>query len=98
MSNLNDFNENLRQSIMKKEDMIQDTEKSVDLHLSKEQFMEKMQKEPDGWELMDLLEIGESAICERMGLIKGYSKDGTVCFDVPRWNNLLAHLRIVNSI
>lgn len=68
------------------------------LTLSKEDFITKMLKEKDGTALLDCLEMGEWRIAERMGLIDGYYEDGKAFFTVPRWNNLVAHLRIVNSV
>ena len=77
---------------------ISETEDSTDLVLTKEEFMERMEQEPDGIALMSLLESGESHVVERMGLCHGYDKDGQVFFDVPGWNNLVSHLRLVNSV
>lgn len=71
---------------------------SVNLTLAKPEFMTKMLKEKDGWVLMDCLEFGEWKVAERLGLINGYIKDGQPYFDIPRWNNLVEHLRIVNSV
>lgn len=71
---------------------------SQNLILFKQQFMDKMLQEKDGWALLDCLESGEWRVAERLGLINGYVKDGQPCFDVPRWNNLVEHLRIVNSV
>lgn len=76
----------------------QENTESKNLTLTKEQFMGKMLLEEDGVGLLDLLESGEWRVVERMGMINGYVKDGKPYFDVPRWNNLVAHLRIVNSI
>ena len=77
---------------------IQESEDSVNLTLTKEAFMAKMLKEKDGWALLDLLEAGEWRIAERLGLIRGYYQDGKTLFEIPRWNNLVEHLRIVNSV
>ena len=71
---------------------------TTDLHLEREDFMQKMFAEENGQQLLDLLEEGEWRVCERMGLSKAYVEDGTAYIDVPRWNNLVAHLKIVNSI
>lgn len=71
---------------------------STNLTLTKPEFMAKMLKEKNGWALMDCLEFGEWKVAERLGLIIGYIKDGQPYFDVPRWNNLVEHLRIVNSV
>lgn len=82
-------------------DAISPTEESVDsidLSLTKAEFMSKMLKEKDGWALLDLLEMGESEVAERLGLIHGYIENSTVYFDIPQWNTLLNHLRIVNSV
>ena len=61
-------------------------------------IMDKMLKEKDGWALLDLLEIGEWRVVENLGLVNGYIKEGVVYFNIPRWNNLVEHLRIVNSV
>jgi len=74
-----------------------ETEDSVALHLTKDEFRMKMLKEPDGQSLLVLLEDGEHKICERMGLCRGYIENETIYIDVPGWVNLLAHLRIVNG-
>ena len=71
---------------------------STNLTLTKAEFMAKMLKEKDGWALLHLLEIGEWKVVENLGLIIGYIKDSQVYFNVPRWNNLVEHLRIVNSV
>lgn len=76
----------------------EETAESVDLHLTRDEFMAKMREEPDGQALLDLLEAGEWRICERLGLSNAYHADGEAWIDVPRWNNLVAHLRIVNSV
>lgn len=60
--------------------------------------MDRMLKEKDGWALLDCLENSEWKVAERLGLINGYIKDDIAHFDVPRWNNLVEHLRIVNSV
>lgn len=93
---MKEFLDNLR-----KQAAIGNTEEnteSVNLALAKPEFMAKMLKEKDGWALMDCLEHGEWKIAERLGLIEGYVKDGIAWFNVPRWNNLVEHLRIVNSV
>lgn len=76
----------------------EETAETKNLHLTKQQFMDKVLKEKDGWALLDCLEGGEHRIAERLGLINGYHQNGEIYFDIPEWNNLIAHLRIVNSI
>lgn len=76
----------------------EETPDTKNLHLTKQQFMERMLKEKDGWPLMDCLEGGEYRVAERLGLIRGYVQNGQIYFDIPEWNNLVAHLRIVNSV
>ena len=71
---------------------------STDLHLTRDEFMQRMLREVDGQQLLDLMEKGECWVCERFGLCDAYYKDGVAYIDVPRWNNLLQHLRIVNSV
>lgn len=66
---------------------------TVDLHLSREEFMAKMLEEKDGQRLLDLLEDGEWRVVERMGLCQSVEKEGYYWFDVPRWNNLVSYLR-----
>lgn len=80
------------------EKKIEETEETTDLHLTRDEFMQKMLKEQNGQELLDLLEDGEWRICERMGLSKAYFENNIPYIDVPRWNNLVAHLRLVNSV
>ena len=92
---LNKLNESLRKAIMPEVVSGQD---ETSLHLTKQEFMDKMLKEKDGWQLLDLLEIGEANIAERLGLIHGYLKNSQVYFDIPSWHHLVAHLRIVNSV
>ena len=77
---------------------IQETEETTSLHLTRDEFAARMRREPDGQELLDLMEAGEWRICERMGLSNAYYSDGTAYIDVPGWNNLVAHLRIVNGV
>ncbi len=78
----------------------EETAESVNLTLTKQQFVDKMKLEMNGKGdlLLDLLERGEWRIAERMGLIHGEHKNGEVVFTVPRWNNLVQHLRIVHSV
>jgi len=76
----------------------QETAESTDLKLSQAEFIERMIREEDGQSLLDLMEVGEWRVCERMGLTFGYMQGSTAYIDVPRWNNLVAHLRMVNSV
>jgi hypothetical protein len=77
---------------------IVETPETTDLHLTREQFMEKMLKEKDGQALLDLLER-EYAICEKLKLTNAYYGDNNVAFiDVPKWNTLVAHLSVLNSV
>lgn len=91
---MKDFLDNLRGAI----EPIEESAESQNLTLTKEEFFLKMMLEEKGIELLDLLESGEWRVAERMGLINGYIKDGEPYFDIPRWKNLVAHLRIVNSV
>lgn len=75
-----------------------ETKETTNLVLSKHDFMTRMLKEPDGWQLLDLLENGEWRVAERLGLILGERTPRGIEFQVPRWRNLVAHLRIVNSV
>ena len=75
-----------------------ETPETSNLHLTREEFMDKMKAEKDGWRLLDLLESGEWRVAERLGLIRGYREGDKIYFDVPRWNNLVEHLRIVDSV
>jgi hypothetical protein len=77
--------------------LISESEETVNLHLTRTQFMERMLREPKGQELLNLMESGEWRICERMGLCNGYVQGGEVYIDVPGWANLVAHLNIVNG-
>lgn len=77
---------------------IQETADSLDLKLTQADFIERMNREEDGQSLLDLMEVGEWRVCERLGLTFGYMQGSTAYIDVPRWNNLVAHLRMVNSV
>ena len=57
-----------------------------------------MRRNEDGQQLLDLMESGEWRVCERLGLCKAYIKEDVAYIDVPRWNNLVQHLRIVDSV
>lgn len=74
-----------------------ETADTTNLVLSREQFMEKMHGEPDGQDLLDLLEDGEWRVVERLGLCTGNLEPAGPTFRIPRWKNLVAHLRIVNK-
>jgi len=75
-----------------------ETPETTELHLTREEFMERMLREPDGQRLLDLMEDGEWKVCERLGLTNAYYHEGVPYIDVPRWNNLVSHLKIVNSV
>jgi hypothetical protein len=90
---IREFAESLRGQI----ENTQEGSDTTDLHLTKQEFMDRMLREKDGRALLDLMEDGEWRVCERLGLTRAYY-DGVAYIDVPRWNNLLAHLRIVNSV
>jgi hypothetical protein len=68
------------------------------LVLTKDEFASKMMEEKDGQALLDLLEIGEWKVCERLGLCFGAVTETGPIIAVPRWKNLVAHLRIVNGV
>ena len=74
---------------------IAESEESSLLHLTRDEFMTKMLKEENGQELLNIMEIGEHRICERLGLCNGYRKDKIIYIDVPGWNNLVSHLQCV---
>lgn len=93
---MNEFIENLRKQVAF--GTTEETFDSTNLCLTKEQFASKMLVEKDGQALLDLLSMGEWQVAENLGLIKGYRANNQVLFDVPRWNNLVQHLRIVNSV
>ena len=76
----------------------EETADSTDLHLTRDDFMKRMLRNKDGQQLLDLMELGECWVCERLGLCDAYYEDGVPYIDVPRWNNLVKHLRIVNSV
>lgn len=80
-----------------------ETSETTDLHLTRKEFMERMLLERmllegDGQALLDLMENGEWKVCERLGLTNAYVHEGVAYIDVPRWNNLVTHLRVVNSV
>jgi hypothetical protein len=77
---------------------VQETADSLDLKLTQADFIERMNREEDGQSLLDLMEVGEWRVCERLGLTFGYMQGSTAYIDVPRWNNLVEHLRMVNSV
>lgn len=77
---------------------IEETEETSNLHLTRDDFATRMRQESDGQEFLNLMEAGEWRICERMGLCNAYYEDGVAYIDVPGWNNLVAHLRIVNGV
>lgn len=75
-----------------------ENEYTSDLLLTKDEFIDRVNREDNGQELLDLLEMGESNVCERMGLCHGYIEGGVVYFKVPEWNHLISHLKLVNSV
>ena len=95
MNQMDSFLKTLRESCGEK---TTETEDTLNLTLTKEQFMTKMLQEENGHELLQLLESGESDVVERLGLCHGEIKNGQVVFFVPKWNTLLAHLKIVSSV
>jgi len=76
----------------------EETTETKDLHLTRKEFMDKMLLEQDGRSLLDLMEIGEWKVCERLGLTNAHYEGDVAYIDVPRWINLVAHLRIVNNV
>lgn len=85
--NLPQFLDNLRGSIA-------EDNTTTDLRMSIEDFTRKLIELPDGKELAKLLMEGELKIAVRMGLIN-VEPDG---YHIPRWNNLIEHLRILQSV
>lgn len=75
-----------------------ETSETTGLHLTRDEFVARMLEEKDGQALLDLMEGGEWKVCERLGLTNAYLGEGGAYIDVPRWNNLVSHLRIVNSV
>jgi hypothetical protein len=75
-----------------------ETPETTELHLTREEFMIRMLLEPNGQAMLDLMEDGEWKVCERMGLTNAYYKEGVAYIDVPRWKNLVAHLKICNQV
>lgn len=59
-------------------------------------FNEAILNLEDGEELSELLQLGEWKVARRMGLVRFNNEEGGV--HVPNWAQLLAHLRIVQSI
>ena len=95
MDELNRFVEGLRRQIGGTDE----TPETTNLHLTRQEFMARMLLERDGQALLDLMEDGEWRVCERLGLSNAYyGADGTPYIDVPRWNNLVSHLRICHSV
>jgi hypothetical protein len=95
---MNDGIRNFAEALRGRIDNVGETPETTDLHLTRREFMDRMLLEGDGQILLDLMEDGEWRVCERLGLTNAYLSDGTAYIDVPRWNNLLAHLRIVQSV
>ncbi len=75
-----------------------ETKDTTNLTLTKNEFVTKILLEKDGQALLNLLESGEHKICESMELIHGYKEKEQTYFNIPGWNNLIAHLKIVNSV
>lgn len=94
MDDLQKFAEILRGKV----ESVEETPETRSLHLTREEFMARMLLESDGQGLLDLMESGEWRVCERLGLTSAYYEGKVAYIDVPRWNNLIAHLRIVNSV
>lgn len=94
MDELNRFVEGLRRQIGGTEE----TPETTNLHLTREEFMARMLLEPNGQDYLNLMEDGEWKVCERMGLTNAYYSDGVAYIDVPRWNNLVAHLKICHQV
>ena len=70
-------------------------EATTNLRLSPDEFVKKMYLEHDGEALLELMASGEISVCERLGLVSTDEVNEGVII-VPRWGNLVAHLRIVN--
>lgn len=77
---------------------VKETADSTDLHLIRSEFMARMLREEDGQQLLDLMESGEWTVCERLGLCNALTEDNKAYIDVPRWNTLVQHLKIVNNV
>lgn len=88
---LNDFAEMLRQQCNHD---LNETGETSNLTLTQSEFESKILAEDNGTALLDLYKRGESRICERLGLVR-VEQMGIV---VPRWKNLIAHLKIVESV
>lgn len=88
---LNDFAEILRQQCNHD---LSETGDTTNLTLTQSEFDAKVLSEENGIALLDLYKRGECRICERLGLVR-VEQEGIV---VPRWKNLIAHLRIVESV
>ena len=88
---LNDFAEMLRQQCNHD---LNETGETTNLTLTQSEFDAKVLSEENGTALLDLYKRGECRICERLGLVR-IEQMGIV---IPRWKNLIAHLRIVESV
>lgn len=88
-----DFN-NILKNIRNQINPDSETPETSNLVMSEQEFFNKVLLEENGKELLTLLEDGEVNICKRIGLMT--LKDGQV--EVPQWNSLISHLRIVNSV
>lgn len=88
---LNDFAEMLRQQCNHD---LSETGETSNLTLTQSEFDKKILAEDNGAALLDLYKRGECRICERLGLVR-VEQMGIV---IPRWKNLIAHLKIVESV
>ena len=95
---MNDEIKNFAEHLRKQIGGTDETPDTTGLHLTRDEFVVKMLEERDGQRLLDLMESGEWRVCERLGLTNAYLGDGGAYIDVPRWNNLVSHLRIVASV
>lgn len=95
---MNDEIKDLAEHLRKQIGGTEESPETTDLHLTRDEFMRRMLLERDGQALLDLMESGEWRVCERLGLTNAYLEGSTAYIDVPRWNNLVSHLRIVNSV
>lgn len=67
------------------------------MHISKKEFMNRMEQETEGSGLLRVLSVEHEAT-ELQGLCHGYIENGLVFFDVPDWKRLVSSLRAFKAV
>lgn len=90
MSNLNKIINELRNQIRPEFE----TPETSNLELSLDELRDRILAEEDGESLLHLFNKGEVNICKRLGLIEINDQE----VKIPKWNEFISHLKIVDSI